>query len=140
MNARPITLTTPDRATLGQILAARNAAADEARTLADLIVGLSDSVVVRPSDVPPSVVTLNSRVRIRTLGTDAERVLTLVTGQSDLRQGRVSVLTPVGSALLGRREGDVVACDAPAGRVRFRIEAVLYQPEAAGAEGDAVAA
>lgn len=133
MTTRPLTLTDPDRATIGQLLASRSATAAEARTLADLILGLGESVVVRSSDVPPTVVTLNSRVRIRTLGTGAERVLTLVTGQSDLREGRVSVFAPIGGALLGRREGDVVACDVPAGRTRFQIEAVLYQPEAAGA-------
>ncbi len=110
------------------------------RALADLIVGLSESVVVESSAVPPSVVTLNSRVRIRTFGTDTVQELTLVVpGSADHRAGRVSVLAPIGSALLGRRAGDVVECEVPAGRVRFRIEAVLYQPEAAGAP-DAVAA
>ena len=140
MTTRPLTLTAPDRATLGHLLASRNAASEEARTMADLIIGLNESVVVGSDDVPPSVVTLNSRVRVRTVGTDAEREFTLVAGQSDLRRGRISVLTPVGSALLGRREGDVVDCDAPAGRFRMRVEAVLYQPEAAGDEADRVAA
>ena len=99
-----------------------------------MAVGLSEAVVVPSADVPPTVVTLNSRVRIRTVGTGTEREVTLVRpGRADLRQGQVSVLTPVGSALLGRRAGDVVDCQAPAGRVRFLIEAVLYQPEAAGA-------
>ncbi|MDT0632777.1 GreA/GreB family elongation factor [Rubrivirga sp. S365] len=134
MTTRPLTLTDPDRTTIGQLLASRNATAPEARTLADLVVGLSESVVVHSSEISPTVVTLNSRVRIRTLGTGAERVLTLVAGQSDLRAGRVSVFAPIGGALLGRREGDVVACDVPAGRTQFQIEAVLYQPEAAGAE------
>lgn len=140
MTTRPLTLTTPDRATLGQILASRNAATDEARTLADLIIGLGEAAVVRSEDVPPTVVTLNSRVRVRTVGTDAEREFTLVVpGHSDLRKGRISVLTPVGAALLGRREGDTVECDVPAGRLRLRIEAVLYQPEAAGVTDAAVA-
>lgn len=140
MNARPLTLTAPDRATLGEVLAARTASSDDARALTDLIIGLSDSVVVRPSEVPRSVVTLNSRVRISLLGSDTGMVLTLVLpGQSDMRRGRVSVLSPAGSALLGRREGDVVEYEAPTGRVRFRIEDVLYQPEAAGAEGHAAA-
>ena len=140
MTTRPLTLTTPDRATLGQILASRNAATDEARTLADLIIGLGEAAVVRSEDVPPTVVTLNSRVRVRTIGTDAEREFTLVVpGHSDVRKGRISVLTPVGAALLGRREGDTVECDVPAGRLRLRIEAVLYQPEAAGVTDAAVA-
>ncbi len=140
MNARPLTVTAPDRALLGDILAARAASSDDARALTDLIIGLSDSVVVRPSEVPRSVVTLNSRVRVYLLGSDTGRILTLVLpGQSDMSRGRVSVLSPAGSALLGRREGDIVEYEAPTGRVRFRIEDVLYQPEAAGAEGSAAA-
>lgn len=132
MTTRPLTLTAPDRETIRQILASRNISSGEARTLADLIVGLSESVTVRSENVPPSVVTLNSRVRVRTLGTEMSRVLTLVAGPSDIAQGRISVLTPVGAGLLGRSEGDIVECDAPAGPVRMRIEALLYQPEAAG--------
>ena len=65
--------------------------------------------------------------------------ITLVTGASDLGRGLLSVLTPVGGALLGHREGDVVMCDTPAGRVRYKIETVLYQPEADGAVDLAVA-
>ena len=140
MPPRPLTLTSPDRETLGNILSTQNVANDEARTLADLIIGLGESVVVRSEDVSPTVVTLNSRVRVRTLGTDAMREFTVVVpGHADLQKGRISVLTPVGAALLGRREGDAVECVVPAGKVGFRIEAVLYQPEAAGA-ADAAAA
>lgn len=134
MTTRPLTLTAPDRALLGQILSSRAPAGDEARTLADLVVGMSESVTVPSAEVPRSVVTLNSRVRVRPLGADAAREFTLVVpGQADVQRGRLSVLTPVGGALLGRREGDVVTCEAPAGRVHYKIEAVLYQPEADGA-------
>lgn len=128
-------ITESDRATLSRLLALRKSAALDVRSLTDLAEQIDRAVVVPSSDVPPSVVTLNSRVRIRTVGTGDERVVTLVVpGYADMREGRVSVLTPVGGALLGRREGDVVECVVPAGRVRFRIEAVLYQPETAGAE------
>lgn len=140
MATRPLTLTAPDRETLGLILSTQTMVADGARTLADLIIGMGEAAVVRSEDVPPTVVTLNSRVRVRTYGTHAQREFTVVVpGQADLPKGRISVLTPVGAALLGRREGDTVECDVPAGHVRLQIEAVLYQPEAAGVAGVATA-
>lgn len=136
MTPRPLTLTTPDRKALGLVLSTQTTATEEARTLADLIIGLGEAVVVRSEDIPPTVVTLNSRVLVRTLGTQAEREFTLVVPEhADLRKGRISVLTPVGGALLGRRQGDIVDCDVPAGKFQLRIEAVLYQPEAAGVTG-----
>ncbi len=132
---RPLTLTTPDRAIISQILASRSASGGEARALTDLLFGMHESETVEPRDVPASVVTLNSRVLVRMSGTSDEREFTLVVpGHDDIWKGRISVLTPVGSALLGRRVGDTVECDVPAGKVHFRIEALLYQPEAAGVE------
>ena len=127
----PRTLTGPDRALLSRLLSSRSVASDASQSLADLVVGLSHAVVVRSAVVPASVVTLDSVVRVRMLGSEAERVLTLISGRAE--PGQVSVLSPIGAALLGRRAGDVVECDVPAGRARFRIEAVVYQPEAAGA-------
>lgn len=134
-----LTLTSPDRETLRQILGSRNIASGEARTLADLIVGLSDSVVVGSKDVSPNVVTLNSTVLMRTIGSETIRELTIVAGQSDIARGRVSVLTPVGACLIGRRVGETVECHAPAGQIRMKIEELLYQPEAAGVFDDVTA-
>ena len=88
---------------------------------------------MRPEAVPPHVVTLGSRVRLRDLDTGDVGEYTLVLpGRADFRAGRVSVLAPVGTALLGQQEDDVVEWVVPAGRKRFRIEAVMYQPERAG--------
>ena len=143
MNASPhalATLTAPDRATLSRLLALRKSASLDVQSLVDLSERVEQADVVSPAEIPPSVVTLNSRVRLRMLGSHDERIVTLVVpGHSDMREGRVSVLTPVGTALVGRQEGDVVECTVPAGRVQFRIEAVLYQPEDAEADRAAAA-
>jgi regulator of nucleoside diphosphate kinase len=52
---------------------------------------------------------------------------------ADMAHGRLSVLAPVGTAILGYRRGDVIEWPVPAGLRRLRVEEVLYQPERAGA-------
>lgn len=89
--------------------------------------------VVDPKAIPKDVVTMNSQVRLRDLQTDEERVYTLVfPSQAKIEEGRISVLAPIGTAILGYRVGDTVEWPVPAGVKKVRIEEVLYQPEAAG--------
>ena len=89
--------------------------------------------VVAPQDVPGDVVTMNSEVLVRDLDSGREMAVTLVfPSEADLEQGKISILAPVGTALLGYRVGDTIEWKVP-GRVRrLRVERVLYQPEAAG--------
>lgn len=89
--------------------------------------------VVSPQEIPDDVVTMNSRARIRDLKSDEEMVFTLVfPAEADYERGRLSVLAPIGMALLGYRAGETVEWKVPAGVRRLKIEQVLYQPEAAG--------
>ena len=106
-------------------------------THAMLLMGLKEELdrgeVVSPDDVPKGLVTMHSRVRVRDLGEDETETYTLVyPDEADINEGKLSVLAPLGTALLGTRVGDVVEFDAPAGTRRLRVERVLYQPEAAG--------
>lgn len=94
---------------------------------------LSRAKVVDPKEIPGDVVTMNSQVRIVDLDTEAESVLTLVfPQQADIAAGKISILSPVGTALLGYHAGDAIEWPVPAGTKRIRIEEVLYQPEASG--------
>jgi regulator of nucleoside diphosphate kinase len=94
---------------------------------------LDDAQVIPPAEMPPNVVTLSSRVRVRDTSTGEALVYTLVLPlEADFERGRISVLAPLGIAILGQRVGDVVDVRAPGGVRRLRIENVLYQPEAAG--------
>ena len=94
---------------------------------------LSQARVVAPKDVPPDVVTMNSKTRLRDLETGEEVTYTLVfPDQANIEQGRISVVAPVGTAMLGHRVGDEFEWEVPAGSVRLRVEEVLYQPEASG--------
>lgn len=129
-----IYITDSDRATLSSLITSRQPIGQDVKSLVDLKGELERAVVVLDQEVAPTVVTLNSQVRLRDLDSGEEGEYTLVLpGSADFRQGRVSVLAPVGTALLGQREGDIVEWVVPAGRKRFCIEAVLYQPEAAKA-------
>jgi regulator of nucleoside diphosphate kinase len=89
--------------------------------------------IVEPTAVPPDVVTMNSRVRLKDLETNEEKVYTLVfPSEANLEQQKISILAPIGTAILGYRVGDRVEWRVPGGLKNYRIEEVLYQPEAAG--------
>ena len=89
--------------------------------------------VVAPRDVPTDAVTMNSTVRLRDLGSGKELTYTLVfPNEADVDQGKISILAPIGTAMIGYREGDVIEWEVPSGLRRLKVEEVLYQPEAAG--------
>jgi regulator of nucleoside diphosphate kinase len=89
--------------------------------------------VVSPQEIPGDVVTMNSQARVRDLDSNEEMVFTLVfPAEADYERGRLSVIAPIGTALLGYRAGDTVEWEVPVGVRRLKIEQVLYQPEAAG--------
>lgn len=89
--------------------------------------------VVSSQAIPSDVVTMNSRARVRDLDSSEEMVFTLVfPAEADYIRGRLSVLAPIGTALLGYRAGDTVELQVPSGVRRLKIEQILYQPEAAG--------
>ena len=77
--------------------------------------------------------TMHSRVRVRDLKAQESETYTLVyPDQADINENKLSVLAPLGMALLGTRVGQIVKFDAPAGQRRLKIEKILYQPEASG--------
>lgn len=101
--------------------------------LAPLRQELQYGEVVAPTRVPKDVVTMHSRVRVRDVRAKGSETYTLVyPDEANFDEGKVSVLAPIGTALIGAREGSVVTFDAPGGRRRLKIVKVLYQPEAAG--------
>lgn len=90
--------------------------------------------IVTQSAIPPDVVTMNSRVKIRDLDSGKISELTLVYPRdADADSGRVSVLAPIGSALLGLHEGQTIEWPLPGNRTkRVTVLQICYQPEAAG--------
>lgn len=89
--------------------------------------------VVGHDQVPAGVVTMNSRVHCREEISGKDYHLTLVYPQQAGGAGTVSVLAPIGTALLGLQVGQHIDWPAPGGKVlKLELLAVEYQPEAAG--------
>ena len=94
---------------------------------------LSRAQVVPRSELPPGVVSLNSRVHCREEASAKDYHLTVVLPQDAGKEGTVSVLAPVGTALLGLSVGQHIDWQTPGGKVlKLTLLAVEYQPEAAG--------
>jgi regulator of nucleoside diphosphate kinase len=88
--------------------------------------------LVPSREIPPDVVTMNSRVVLRDLDTDEEIELTLVFPRdANVDEHRVSVLAPLGTAILGYRSGNVIEWQMPGRTRHLEVERVVYQPEAA---------
>lgn len=95
---------------------------------------LDRATIVKSGEIPPNVVTMNSRVKFADLNSREELQITLVYPHSaDASAGKISILAPVGAALLGLSVGDHIEWPVPSGKTRtLKVTEVLYQPEAEG--------
>jgi regulator of nucleoside diphosphate kinase len=100
----------------------------------DLEAELARATVLEPKDMPATVVTMNSTVRFEVDSSREEFCLTLVYPRDvDASGEKISILAPVGSALLGLSQGDEIEWPKPGGgMLRVRIKEVTYQPERSG--------
>lgn len=88
---------------------------------------------VASEEIPADVVTMNSRVQLRNLQNGTDMEITLVYPKdADVNARRISILAPVGTAIIGCREGDEIEWPVPAGTINYKIERVTFQPEASG--------
>jgi regulator of nucleoside diphosphate kinase len=134
MSERKIYITEFDKARLEELIGVVEEFGDPVRKdLLLLAEELDRAEIVLPQDVPPEVVTMNSKVVLRDLNTSEEMTFVLVFPRdANINAGAISVLAPVGTAILGCAKGDVVEWPVPSGMRRIAIEEILYQPEAAG--------
>ena len=131
MFRRKTTITRPDRDRLLEVTRAKAKTLGWAMFIDRLQRELDRARVVDPGRVSPDVVTMDSRVRFLDVRNDRPEVYTLVhPNQADLRVVKLSVLSPLGTALLGARVGDVVSVESAAGPRAIKIESILHQPEA----------
>ena len=122
-----------DKKRIMHLLRNRDASSEVREELDDLTWEIQRGAEVRPQEVPPDVVTMNSSVRVSDLVTSKSEVITIVfPSDANYEEGKVSILAPLGTALLGYRVGDVVYWHVPRGIRQLRIDEILYQPEAAG--------
>lgn len=101
-------------------------------SLLDLLTG--EAELVPRERIPADIVTVNSTVSFRDeVKGSVHRVTLVYPLDVSIPDGRISVLSPVGQALLGRRAGATTACEMPDGTLRdMRVLEIHYQPEAAG--------
>jgi regulator of nucleoside diphosphate kinase len=90
--------------------------------------------LVASEDIPSDVVTMRSKVRLKDCDTEKESVYSIVfPGEANFEEGKISVLAPLATALLGSRRGSTVEFEAPGRLRRLEILEILYQPESSGA-------
>jgi len=134
MTDKPIQITEFDLDRLKKLL--EDATHTEYRgsdSLTRLQAELDRAQVVLPHAVSQAVVTMNSTVVLLDLDTGEEETYTLVFPENaDISSGKISILAPVGTGMLGYEVGDTFEWDVPGGLRRLKVKQILYQPEAAG--------
>jgi regulator of nucleoside diphosphate kinase len=93
---------------------------------------LESAVVTSAERIPKDVIRMNSRIRVLDCDTETKELYILAFPEnSDISTRRISVLAPIGIALLGRRRGDVIETKVPGGARRLRVEWVSQRPQTA---------
>jgi regulator of nucleoside diphosphate kinase len=132
MPDREIVVTEFDQTRLRHLLDVKRWSARDRTHVNHLEAELDRAHVVRAADVPPDVVTMNSEIVVRDMDSKEEMTVAVVfPSDADVDRQRISILAPIGTALLGYRVGDTIAWKVPGRTRRLKIERVLFQPEAA---------
>lgn len=98
-----------------------------------LLEELEAAEIVAPEAIPNNVVTMNSIVKVSFLHNDKQVQFQLVyPDQANLKEQKVSIFSPVATALIGYKVADEIEWIVPTGLTRIRIDEIIYQPEAAG--------
>lgn len=107
---------------------------DQISNIDDLQSELDRADIVAPEEIPPNIVTMNSTVQFKVDSSDKEFSLTLVYPKDvDGSNSKISILAPVGSALLGLKEGDQISWPKPGGGfLLVHIIKIIFQPERSG--------
>ncbi|MBD3653209.1 nucleoside diphosphate kinase regulator [Kangiella sp.] len=100
----------------------------------ELEVELERAEIVEPEEIPANVVTMNSTVRFKVASSNEEFEYTLVYPKdADGSKHKISILAPVGSAMLGLKEGGEIEWPKPGGgSLTVHIDKIVYQPEREG--------
>lgn len=90
-------------------------------------------VLVDPQNVPKDVITMNSKVSVKDVESGEVTTYTLVyPSAANISENKLSILAPLGTALLGYRKGDIIEWPVPSGIRKVKVDDIIYQPEAAG--------
>ena len=136
MKKRKICITELDKARLDELITVADEFGNHRRNDLKALAGeLERADIVSPAEAPPGLVTMNSKVVVYDMDTSEKMTCKLVfPSDANIDEGAISVLAPIGTAILGYSKGDIVEWPVPDGMRRIRIDEILYQPEAAGDE------
>lgn len=134
MNQRTIFITDYDAERLNQLINDPSRLEQRQHQYLDsLRAELAKAQVVPSREIPRDVVTMNSRFILVDLDTKEEEEYTLVfPSDADISESKVSVMAPIGTAIIGYSVGSTITWNVPDGKRRLRVKKVVYQPEAAG--------
>ncbi len=132
MNNDSIMMTWPDHAQLTAMVDNRRKSKSEpdAKAFERLAEELARARLVTAQDIPPNLVTMNTKTKVRDL--DSNEVFSFTLSwphEADPASNRINVLAPLGMAILGCRVGQEVEWPVPGGTLRLRVEKILSQPE-----------
>jgi regulator of nucleoside diphosphate kinase len=94
---------------------------------------LDRAEIVDQKQIPADVITMRSKVRLKDLVSGEANTYSLVfPTEANFSEGKISILAPIGTAILGYKQGDTIEWPVPSGVRRLKVDKVLYQPEAEG--------
>ncbi|MCM0647620.1 GreA/GreB family elongation factor [Clostridium swellfunianum] len=130
--SRKIYITQPDKDKLLKIInKAKFESLDDNLNLKDLEVEIIRATVTDISMLPSNVITMNSKVLLLMEGIE-EEVTLVYPSEADIIENKISILSPIGTAILGYSEGDIIEWNVPKGTAQIEVKKVLFQPEALG--------
>lgn len=101
--------------------------------LQKLVNELESAVIMEPEAIPANVVTMNSIVKLSFSNNNKQVQFQIVyPDQANFRENKISIFSPIATALIGYKVGDEIEWIVPAGLTKMKIEEIIYQPEAAG--------
>ncbi len=125
-----IYITKNDHKKLTDLIIEKRVKTDDIRELSK---ELERAIVIEPEKIPGNVITMNSLVVFSDIDSGSELKYQLVfPNDADIIQNKISVLSPIGCALLGYKIGDVISIKTPKSEKKYKVEKILYQPEAEG--------
>lgn len=132
----PILISQPDYERLSALVGSAQTSA----AWPDLVEELGRAEIVAPRELPPGVVTMGAQVDyVDGSGRPARRVTLVYPGSEDIAAGRISVLTPIGTALIGLSVGQTMAWVTRGGERKYLTVTAVARPEPGAAAGQASA-
>lgn len=132
MNDDNIIMTTADHAELTSVITVTGKLSDLVKWELRLLENeLKRAHIVPPEEVPSDVITMNTRAELLDLESGEEMEFTLVLPRdANINDGKISVLAPLGTAMLGYRVGDEFDWHVPYGIRKLKVTGIYFQPEA----------